>query len=71
MISLRGSGPDDASRSASDRIPPFLADEQSFERMLTLERRRCERTGERFALILLGLIHGWRNPPVRPPESES
>src|SRR5437667_3368796 len=31
----------------------FLADELLFQRMLSLERRRCERTGTRFALILV------------------
>ncbi len=36
-----------------DAVP--LADEAFFKRMLLLERRRCERSGTRFALMLIDL----------------
>ena len=39
--------------SAMSEHAIFLADELLFQRMLSLERRRCERTGTRFALILV------------------
>src|SRR5262245_43975903 len=57
ISNLRQGNKRDSQGRENNRMNPNspLANETVFKRMLSLERRRCERTNERFALMLVDM----------------